>query len=217
MEHYQKRNYQRIEIRSIPVFFCKEPQEKFLNVLMNAGAIISDTFIHHCTRLPYKIINHGKRWGKKKALKNKLYVKEMADFAFFWERILKPNLRNKHAVSPTHSLAEIQRLKSRFPNQIRLYGVYQSGLMLGGAVVYETDLCNHLQYIAATEYGKKLACLDLLMSTLIEDRSSQKAYFNMGVSHIPPTGKPNKGLLQWKESLGGKPFPAHRLLFNLTE
>jgi len=173
------------------------------------------TAIHHCTSLPYRVTDRGKKWGRKKAKEYGLEIKEYSDLEVFWKDILIPNLEKLHDVKPTHSLQEIRYLKSLFPNQILFYAVFTGNIILGGAVVFLTETTAQLQYIAALPLGKKLRCLDYLVSYLIEYRFSDKSYFNMGVSHFPKTGEINKGLVKWKESLGGRPINVTNYSWNL--
>lgn len=205
LAYYQTENLSQVEVRMVPDFFAKGSQDSLHSALINTGANKSATVTHHCTPLPFKVTNSGKKWGRKKAVKNKVCVGESNDFRTFWEKVLIPNLQSGHGVSPTHTIEEIQALKYHFPSQIRLYTAMREGTMLGGVVVFYTDICAHLQYVGASPLGKSLSCLDLLVGWLVEEVIQDKAFFNMGVSHIPATGGINHGLVQWKESFGGKP------------
>lgn len=205
LAYYQTENLFHVEVRMVPDFFAKGSQDSLHAALIKIGAKKSATVTHHCTPLPYKVSDRGKRWGRKQALRHGLEIGPSTDLKTFWEKVLVPNLQQRHDVSPTHSLIEIEKLQQRLPNNIHFFAVTHNGEMLGGAMVFETDTTAHLQYIAASSLGKSLRCLDLLVSWLIEYSFPEKAFFNMGVSHIPATGGINHGLVQWKESFGGKP------------
>ena len=205
LAYYQDENLTQVEVRMVPDFFARGSQDYLHAALLNTGARKTASVTHHCTPLPFKVTDRGKRWGKRQAEKKGLEIGRSGDLRTFWEKILVPNLKDRHRVSPTHSLVEIEKLQQRFPSHIHFFTVMKNGEMLGAAVVFETDTTAHLQYIAASSQGKSLRCLDMLVSWLIEVAYSEKAYFNMGVSHIPATGAINQGLVQWKESFGGKP------------
>ncbi|MFC0263478.1 hypothetical protein [Fontibacter flavus] len=206
---YQHLGIERLEVRMVPDFFAKESQKDLKIALQNAGGESVFTAVHHCTSLPFGVKDRGKKWGRKKAIANGLEIRASSDLKSFWEEILVPNLEKRHGVKPTHSLQEIKYLKSIFPDQILFYAVFSSEKMLGGAVVFSTDTTAHLQYTAALPLGKKQRCLDYLVSHLIEEEFSDKSFFNMGVSHVPETGKINQGLVNWKESFGGNPVAAN--------
>jgi len=204
LTHYRERNQNFLEIRMVPDFFAKAPQDHLKGALIQLGAKETFTVTHHCTPLPYAVADRGKRWGRRQAIKNGLEISASSDLKAFWEKLLLPNLQERHRVIPTHRFTEISALIRHFPSQIRFFAVEKEGEMLGGALLFVTDTTAHLQYIAASPRGKALRCLDLLVSWLVEDAFPDKAYFNMGVSHIPATGGINQGLVQWKESFGGK-------------
>ncbi|MFD2203191.1 hypothetical protein [Shivajiella indica] len=203
---YQNLGIERLEVRMVPDFFAKESQKELKIAIQNTGGKSVFTAVHHCTSLPFRVKDRGKKWGRKKAIANGIEIRESSDLKSFWEEILVPNLEKRHGVKPTHSLQEIEYLKSIFPDQILFYAVFSGEKMLGGALVFSTDTTAHLQYTAALPLGKKLRCLDYLMSHLIEEEFSHKSFFNMGVSHFPVTGMINQGLVNWKESFGGKPI-----------
>jgi len=205
LAYYQSENFFQIELRMVPDFFAKGSQNHLKTKLPKMGAIPVHLVTHHCTPLPFRVTDRGKRWGRKQALKNGLEIKRSSDLKTFWEALLIPNLLKRHGVRPTHSLAEMESLQRSFPAHIRFFAVDRGGEMLGGALIFVTETTAHLQYIASTALGKSLRCLDLLISWLVEEAFPDKAFFNMGVSHIPATGKINQGLVQWKESFGGQP------------
>lgn len=205
LEYYQDENLTQVEVRMVPDFFARGSQDYLHAALIRLGAKQITTVAHHCTPLPYNVSDRGKRWGKRQAEKYGLELNPSSDLKSFWEKILIPNLQERHQVLPTHSLDEIGKLRLRFPSHLHFFAVTQKAKMLGGTLVFETDTTAHLQYVAASSLGKSLRCLDLLVTWLIEEVFSEKAYFNMGVSHVPATGEINHGLVQWKESFGGKP------------
>ncbi|EON75870.1 hypothetical protein ADIS_3761 [Lunatimonas lonarensis] len=213
--YYLHLGIQRMEVRTIPNCFTAFDQESLHHLFAKLGGKTVATHVHHAIPLPHKVSDRGKKWGRKKALMHGLFVYESSDLQAFWKDILQPNLEVHHRAKPTHTWYEMQTLVDRFPDQIRFHGVYQGSELLGGAVVFDTLRCAHLQYIAASKKGRALRCLDLLMGELIEINYAHKAWFNMGVSHIPPSGVKNKGLVTWKESLGGRPVSAFLLQIDL--
>jgi hypothetical protein len=101
----------------------------------------------------------------KKALHAGVEVRWTDDYPTFWQ-ILTDNLLQRYGLTPVHSIEEIQLLQSRFPENIRLVGAYHEGRMVGGMVLYVTAQVVHSQYIAASEEGKQLGALDMIMHQL---------------------------------------------------
>ena len=68
---------------------------------------------------------------------------------------------NTYQAHPVHTLQEMSRLKTSFPDNIKLYVAREeSGKMLGGTVLYISRKVVHTQYISASEEGKKAHALD---------------------------------------------------------
>lgn len=63
---------------------------------------------------------------------------------------------NTYQAHPVHTLQEMSRLKTSFPDNIKLYVAREeSGKMLGGTVLYISRKVVHTQYISASEEGKR--------------------------------------------------------------
>ena len=128
-------------------------------------------------------------------------IKEESDFTKFWE-VLTSNLEQRHSVSPVHTISEITLLKSRFPENIRLYTATKDDEILAGVVIYEAGDCIHSQYIATTQLGREISALDLLFSYLIKERYKEAKYFDFGISTEEGGTVLNNGLLSQKEGFG---------------
>lgn len=123
--------------------------------------------------------------------------------AAFWE-ILSANLNFKYGVMPVHSLAEISLLKSRFPENIRLFLCLEGQMPLGGTVVFETGRVLHVQYISANEDGKAKGALDILFDFLINERYAEIPVFDFGQSTEKMGTILNEKLIFQKEGFGGR-------------
>ena len=105
---------------------------------------------------------------------------------------------------PVHTLSEMQLLKQRFPEQIRLYAAYQEGTMLGGTLLYVTPQVVHAQYISATPQGKHKHAIDALFRKLLKDTYSNYPYFDFGTSNENQGKVLNTSLIYQKEGFGGR-------------
>lgn len=130
--------------------------------------------------------------------------------------MLSECLMERHAATPVHSAAELRLLKSRFPDNIRIFAVAEGEKMLAGVCTYETPEVIHAQYIASTPEGRELHLLPLIFHHLIVERfraSSDAStrrpnlprYFDFGISTERGGEILNAGLYRQKSSFGGQP------------
>ena len=131
-------------------------------------------------------------------------IRESADLPTFWQ-ILTEVLRDRHHVTPVHTVEEMQLLQSRFPEQIRLYAAYSAdGRMVAGTLIYEMPHLVHAQYIASSPKGKEGGAVDALYAWLIDERYAHKQYLDFGVSTVQGGRVLNEGLIRQKESFGAR-------------
>ena len=207
--HYSLMGYSQLEIQPSPGFFWKEAKLQFTaEDFVGMGWAQTGMKIYDTVKLPYEIRDRGKLWGIRRAQALGLSVRLAEELDTFWIEILQPNLLKRHDAAPVHSLKEIKQLKSSFPAAIQLWTVSQKGLLLGGCLLYVHGQVVHSQYIASSEEGRKLRCLDLLFAQLIEDFGSSHTYFSLGTSSNPRDGQRDSGLVKWKKSLGAQEIPA---------
>ncbi|MES1214460.1 MAG: GNAT family N-acetyltransferase [Bacteroidota bacterium] len=128
------------------------------------------------------------------------------NFDRFWESILMPRLFGKHFVNPAHTLEEIKLLHSRFPNQIKQYNAYYKGEIMAGTTIFEMPNLVRAQYASGSNEGRNNGSLDLLFDTVISEVYKDKEYFDFGNSNEKDGLILNRGLLEWKEGLGGRNY-----------
>jgi hypothetical protein len=141
--------------------------------------------------------------GIRKARRRGLEVRESTDFAAFWQ-ILNDNLTSKYGVRPVHSAAELELLHGRFPEQIKLYMVFDGETPLGGTVLFLTPQVLHTQYISATQEGKACGAIDLLFDHLIHQVYSDYRYIDFGKSTTSDSADLNENLIFQKEGFGAR-------------
>ena len=76
--------------------------------------------------------------------------------------------------------------------------------MLAGVIVYESENVAHAQYISATEEGKQACGLDSILEFLLDNYYSGKKYFDFGISTERDGRYLNTGLIENKQSYGGR-------------
>ena len=136
--------------------------------------------------------------------------------ADYWS-LLEATLRERHNVSPVHTLEEIERLQCRFPESIQLYGCFDRDELIAGVLIFESACVARTQYIAAGERGRELCALDLILHYLLNEVFAAKPYFDLGPSHDPATGAINVGLIEQKEGFGGRAVVQDTYWIDLTE
>ncbi|MBS9525590.1 hypothetical protein KI659_16350 [Litoribacter alkaliphilus] len=215
LEHYYSLSVQSIEFRLGPQIYSQENLESLEYLLTSKGAeqIFSD--LTYAIPMPAQQRGRTKRWKIRKSHLQQFEVFESVEYQFFWENLLKPNLQERYGVKPTHTFEEVLKLKKLFPNEIKLFLASQGNEVLGGVCVFETEGVAHLQYIAASQIGKKLRALDYLIDELVHQVYKDKRWFDFGRNVDSNTNQLNRGLVQWKESFGAQPFLQKTLQISL--
>jgi hypothetical protein len=197
-------HFERIYIKPIPSIYTTYPAEDFryLFFLLNAKIARVDSLSVIDMNHPIPFSKLRKR-AIKKGIQLGLEIREEHDFDLFWNKILKPNLKQRHQTKPVHQLHEIALLASFFPEKIRQFNVYYQDEIVGGCTVFETKNVAHCQYIS--KYGNEdLGALDVLFQHLIENIFKNKNYFDFGISNENNGQLINEGLLAWKEGFGAR-------------
>lgn len=195
-----------LQIKAIPRIYHKLASDEldYVAFKTDADIIRCDTISVISSENRLDVDSSNRKRGLKRALSHGLKMKEENDFEFYWNSILIPNLEKRHRTKPTHSLAEIQLLKERFPINIRQFNVYKDDKIVAGVTIFETNKVAHVQYISAGENKQELGSLDFAFHKLITKTFKDKAYFDFGVSHENEGQNINEGLLNWKEDFGAR-------------
>ena len=194
-----------LSYKTVPSFYHKKPSDEILYALFLAEAKLVRRDSLAVIDLTKEIsFSKLRKRGIQKAIKNKLTVREESNFDVFWNEVLIPNLKERHKVSPIHSVNEMVFLKSKFPRNIRQFNVYYENKIVAGTTVFETETTAHCQYISKFEAEKDLGSLDFLNDFLIHEVFAAKQYYDFGNSNEELGKKLNGGLSSWKESFGGR-------------
>lgn len=194
----------RLVYKAIPHIYHRVPAEEDLYALSRHNARLVRRDVSSAIDIKEKLpFSKGRKYEIKQAQKLGLEVRQSNDFQEFMpieERVL----REKHDQKPVHTAAELELLASRFPLNIKLFAAYRQNEMLAGVVVYESHNVAHAQYIAANDEGKSSGALDLILGYLINDHYSGKKYFDFGISTENDGQELNVGLIENKQSFGGR-------------
>ncbi len=203
-KYLKSQNITNLIYKAVPHIYHKLSSEEDLYALFRNKARIIGRSVSTCIPKQNKIGYSTLRKRQiKKAQKESLKIKENVDFAKFWN-VLENNLSSRFDVAPVHSLMEIEYLKSKFPDNIRLFEVSSNESVLGGCVVFETDRVAHVQYISASPQGKEVGALDCLFDYLIQYIYTTKPFVEFGISTENNGTVLNEGLIAQKEGFGGR-------------
>ena len=196
---------QRVVYKAVPWIYHQQPAEEDLFALTSvcqARLIIRDisSAIIGERRMTF---TESRLSGLRKARRCGLTVKESTDFDTFWQ-ILNDNLTAKYGVRPVHSAAELELLHGRFPDQIKLYLVFEDEVPLGGTVLFLTPQVLHTQYISATPEGKACGAIDLLFDHLINQVYADYRFIDFGKSTSSDSADLNENLIFQKEGFGAR-------------
>ena len=195
-----------IVYKAVPHIYHNYPCEEDLYVLFRAGAQLVESNISATIDLDEPLsFDRGNKRNVNLAIKNGVVVGESTRWADYWQ-VLDSLLMEKYDRHPVHTLEEIDLLRSRFPENIRLFTATQGDEILAGVVMY---FCGnevaHSQYIASTERGRELKALTLLFDHLIKGAAQAGyRYFDFGISTEDGGRYLNEGLVRQKCRLGGR-------------
>ena len=196
----------RVIYKPIPWIYASLPSEEDLFALNNVcKAQVSSRDVATVVMLSHRLpLSELRRRCVKKAWKAGVEIREAQDCSVFWP-LLEANLKRRYNARPVHSLEEITLLKSRFPQQIRLFVACKDGRVIGGTLLYICARTIKTQYISANEEGRRVGALDLLFTTLL-DKCSENGmeFFDFGTSNRPENDDLNDSLIFQKEGFGGR-------------
>jgi hypothetical protein len=110
----------------------------------------------------------------------------------------------KFNARPTHSLSELELLKSRFPERIRLFGAFARDRLIAGVLIYDFGHIVHTQYLASSPEGRDHGALDMVLAKLINEVFAARRYFGFGASTTEEGRRLNEGLIFQKEGFGAR-------------
>lgn len=143
------------------------------------------------------------RTALRKAEKSRVSIVESEDMESFYH-LLWNNLQHRHGVKPTHTLEELQRLRTLYPQRIALHSAYLDKTMIAGVVSFVASTTTALGfYIADDKHYQNFRPLNLLFSRIFDwAYQKQLCWYDFGTFTLNMT--PNAGLARFKESFGAQ-------------
>ena len=202
-DHYRTLGVERVIYKAVPHVFHAYPAEEDLYALHRLGAQLRRRDLSSVIALREAChFTQGRRRSVDKARKCGIGLQRGSDPADF--HALLTDVLHRHDARPTHSLAELRLLQARFPQHIVLYEARREGDLLAGTVVYDFGRTVHTQYLAASEEGRRLNALSLLLAELIGGVYASRGFFSFGISTEHEGRVLNGGLVMQKEHFGAR-------------
>ncbi|EOA2510842.1 GNAT family N-acetyltransferase, partial [Campylobacter upsaliensis] len=203
-EYMREINANRLIYKSIPHIYHMASAQEDLYALFRSGAKMMrmDCSATIYLQNPIRFSELRKR-GVKKALKNEVQIESSTNFEAF-VTLLNEVLQTRHNTQAVHSAKELELLHNRFKENIALYIAKQNNEILAATLLFIYPNLVHTQYLAASEKGRAVGALDLLIKTLIDTYATTKQYFDFGISTENNGLFLNEGLIAQKEGFGGR-------------
>ena len=200
----KSKKIKKIIYKRMPDFYSTYPSQEDLYSLFLLKAKMYRRDVSVAIDLQNPIPFQKMRMRKvKKGLSSGIIVEETRSLNIFWDILIKV-LKKKHNVKPAHTLSEIKKLQSKFPNNIRCFVAKKENNIHAGVLIFETSTVAHTQYLATSDLGRNLGALDVIIFKLINSVFKKKRYFNFGISSEAEGKKLNEGLIFQKEGFGAR-------------
>ncbi len=202
MEYLHGEQYREIIYKPVPYIFHLSPCEYDLYAMFRHSFQLERREISTVIPIGKGRIGGNRKSGYNYAVRKGLELIETEDFSRFIE-IANERLETKYHAHAVHTAEELELLKSRFPGEIRLHGVFREGRMLGGALIYLINRALHAQYLYCNDEGREFRALDFMIVSLLREKYAEYDRFDFGKSTEDGGKYLNKPLIKTKEEFGG--------------
>lgn len=182
-DYLRSTNVTTVHYKPVPYIYHLLPADEDLYALfLQCHATLVSRNVSSAIALQHPLkFAESRRSGLRKAIATGYTVRQSNDIGAFWQ-LLTSSLYQRHHAKPVHTAAEMELLRSHFPQAIQLFMVYDNSQPIAGSLLYITPQVVHTQYIATSEQGRQTGALDLLFQYLIFQHHFPQAYFDFGTS-----------------------------------
>lgn len=201
---FKDHSIQSFNLKQIPSFYLSKGNAEMEFFLLKKGAFLEKKEMNLAINLAMPMtVSKSKLKHFRKIEALDLQLVEETELDSFWELVLEPRLREKYNAKPVHTLQEITKLKTLFPQNIKQFSVHYKDAIVAGVTLFETETVVKSQYGATTKKGEELRALDFAFITLIDKYKKQGTlFFDMGIVNDTNERGFHAGLLKQKEELG---------------
>ncbi|WP_282038081.1 hypothetical protein [Saccharicrinis aurantiacus] len=195
-----------VYIKLTPSIYSETSDQSLSYILQRNKLPHSDLKLSTCINTKHH--NFPKSSIEKRKLNLKHFNLGISDkYEEFW-KILTDNLKKIHNTKPVHTINEILYLQRLFPKNILLYTVInkETKEINAGAVLYKFKNVLKLQYLSASEEGRKNRASHALYYSFINHFKNEVDYIDLG-NCMEDKNEINTSLLYIKERFGAKVYP----------
>jgi hypothetical protein len=204
LDHYRQLGYRTFRYKVVPSIYHRRPvaDDSYALFLVGGKLWRRDLCVVVDHRTP-GVFSRNRRQGMARAARHALTIsQDLSHLETLWV-LLEEQLRTRHRVSPVHTLAEIQVLIERFPDNIRVVTALLEEGVIAGLVLYETPTVTRAQYSVASTIARQISALDFLFNAcIVESAQRGKYYFDFGNSNEAEGRILNEGLYRYKFGFG---------------
>ncbi|MDO8324457.1 MAG: GNAT family N-acetyltransferase [Phenylobacterium sp.] len=192
-----------LRYKATPRCYHSLPADEDLYALFRQGAVVVRQDVTSVIDLnPGVAWSKGKRHALSKARKLGVTAVLSDDFDDFHEALRE--VLSAHDATPAHSVDDLKRLVSRFPEHIRLYAADLEGRAIAYALVFDCGQTAHTQYLAARPEGRQSGGLETIVQRLQFEDFSSRRFLSFGISTTNDGRTLNLGLVAQKEMFGAR-------------
>jgi len=202
--YLKEEGIEKIIYKCIPTIYHQYPAQEDLYVLFINNAKLYRRDISSSINIEdgFKY-SKGRKWGINKAKKEGVICKLLDHPSEVWS-LIREVLSEHYNTTPVHTETEIDYLKQKFPNNIKVYAAFLNEVIISAAITFETDQVVHTQYLACGKTGRDICALDLLIDFIISESKKYAKIFDFGISNENNGRYLNNGLISQKESFGAR-------------
>lgn len=201
--YYRCKGIRQLVYKSVPHIFTDYPSEADIYAINRAGAKMTRCQLSLAIPILKPLLFN--ETARQLSAKGNFRYAVNRPKSQFWN-LLCDVLAEKYNAQPVHTLAEMELLSIRFPENIKLVeAIDADGTLLCGAILYIYSRCVHFQYIAVGQRGRRLGAFQWLVKEIVSHECQGKDYLDFGTSNNPDDNELNIGLASQKYGLGGRP------------
>ncbi|MFC1569334.1 GNAT family N-acetyltransferase, partial [bacterium] len=222
---YAKQNdYKEIVLTSAPIIYEKYPNQNLDFAMLWQGFKYSLHYISSAIKLDSNrdIISRFQstvRRNIRKTLKNPDIRVEMNERYDQFYPILMDN-KTRHNVTPTHSMEDLERLKTLLPDNLKLFMVYLKDKPIGGSLMFYANSCVAVCFYNMLLYDyAQYKPIHRVMYEVVKDATENGyRYVDIGVSQETKAEDPmtpRTSLIDFKEKFDAKTIMRNTLSIEL--
>ena len=211
-KYCQKNKIKKIKIIPTPSYYSNMADDLFDYTSSLYNYKIAEKYISHVIHLKNKNALSYFNQRKKRYLNNylinnqNLKIKKTVDFEGFYD-LLKTS-KKQFKATPTHSLAELKKLKKLFNKEFIFFSTYYKKKLIGGFLIIITSKKSSLLFYNFVKQNCPLLSVGTyqIYQSINFCIKNNLLILDLGVSHLPNNKnplEPKLSLIKFKEQCGG--------------